>query len=67
MCIKFNKPTGKPGAANDLILCCQRVQLQRMKENASSMMGGDGFFPNKSSSTGEEDGKVDWLREENDK
>ena len=43
MCNKFKKITGKPMAANNFILCCQRVQLKILKKHKTSLMGM-GFF-----------------------
>ena len=60
-CNKFKKPTGRSGAATDLILTCQRVQLLIHKKNESSFLGdGSG---NSSDSDEDEDNDTSWMEE----
>ena len=62
----IKKPTGKPGTANDFILQCQRMHLQILKRNDSSLMRAEHSANNDSDSGTGEAGitKIAWLGEE---
>jgi hypothetical protein len=55
-CKKLKKPTDKADAANDFILCCQRVQPQIMRKCESSLIGGEDSAGDDSDSGVEEAG-----------
>jgi hypothetical protein len=69
MCNKNKKPTGKTGAANDFIFCCQIVQQHILKRCESSLMGGEVSGGSDSGSGSEEadSRNMAWLNEEGKK